>query len=61
MQGTYMGATYKAAMQCMVQMFEVKQLRLKILSQKWVAICMYMYEIGLFAKFIASSRVLPQK
>ena len=38
-----MGVTYKVAIQCLVHVFGVKQLQLKILSQKWVAICTYMY------------------
>ena len=42
-----------------MHVFGVKQLQLKFLSQEWVA--MYMYEIGLFKKFIDSPRALPQK
>ena len=38
MKGTYMGATYKAAIQCMVLVFGVKN-AVEILSQKWIAIC----------------------
>ena len=57
MQGTYMGATYKA-IYCMVHMFGVKQLLLKISSQKWVAICMHMCD-EIFTKFIARPSALP--